>query len=80
MKRAGLTGAPITAADYAALLAKAPFSGVYAVVTTGILCRAGCPARAPLAQNVLIYPTAEAALAEGFRPCMRCGGGIRAAS
>jgi len=85
MKRAGLTGAEITgaeitAAEYQDLLQRAAFAGVYGVVSTGIVCRAGCPARAPFARNVLVYPTAAAALAEGFRPCKRCGGGVTAAS
>lgn len=80
MRRAGLSGAPIGAKGYGALLARAPFPGVYAVVTTGIVCRAGCPARAPLARNVLVYPDAAAAMAEGFRPCKRCGGGFTAAT
>lgn len=80
MKRAGLTGAPITVAEYEALLARAPFAGVYGVVTTGIVCAPGCAARAPFARNVLVYGSSNAAVAEGFRPCKRCGGGVRAAS
>lgn len=80
MRRAELTGVPITAAEHAALVERASFQGVYAVVSTGIVCRAGCPARAPLPRNVLIYPSAEAALADGFRACKRCGGGVRGAS
>src|SRR5271155_5279270 len=43
-----------------------------AVKTTGIYCRPICPARTPKPQNVLFYPTAAAAQAAGFRPCLRC--------
>ena len=53
---------------------------VYAVATTGIHCRAGCPARMPLRQNLWLFPDAEAAEAAGYRACKRCGGGGRNAS
>jgi len=43
-----------------------------AVKTTGIYCRPICPARTPLSKNVTFYPTAAAAQAAGFRPCLRC--------
>jgi AraC family transcriptional regulator of adaptative response/methylated-DNA-[protein]-cysteine methyltransferase len=43
-----------------------------AVRTTGIFCRPGCPARAPLARNVQRYGSPAAALAAGYRPCLRC--------
>lgn len=72
MKRSGLTGVPITAADHAAMARKFAFSGAYGVVSTGIVCVAGCPARTPLLRNVLVYQTVAVALAEGFRPCKRC--------
>jgi len=42
-----------------------------AVKTTGIYCRPVCPARHPLTRNVTYYPTAAAAEAAGFRPCLR---------
>lgn len=42
------------------------------VVTTGIYCRPVCPVRQPDAGNVRYYPTAAAAEAAGFRPCLRC--------
>lgn len=42
-----------------------------AVVTTGIYCRPGCPAR-PDARNVRPYELAAAAEADGFRACLRC--------
>ncbi len=43
-----------------------------AVTTTRIFCRPGCPARAPRADHVRHYLSPEAALADGFRPCLRC--------
>jgi AraC family transcriptional regulator of adaptative response / DNA-3-methyladenine glycosylase II len=43
-----------------------------AVRTTGIYCRPICPARTPRSENVVFYPTAAAAQAAGFRPCLRC--------
>lgn len=43
-----------------------------AVTTTRIFCRPGCPARAPREDHVRRYDTPEAALADGFRPCLRC--------
>jgi AraC family transcriptional regulator of adaptative response / DNA-3-methyladenine glycosylase II len=42
------------------------------VTTTGIYCRPICPARTPLAKNVVFFPTAAAAQEAGFRPCLRC--------
>lgn len=43
-----------------------------AVKTTGIYCRPICPARSPKPENVVFYPSAAAAQADGFRPCLRC--------
>jgi AraC family transcriptional regulator, regulatory protein of adaptative response / methylated-DNA-[protein]-cysteine methyltransferase len=60
---------------YAALLARDPsYEGrVYSAVrTTGIFCRLTCTARKPLFKNTLFFPSIEACLAEGFRPCRRC--------
>ncbi len=42
------------------------------VRTTRIYCRPVCPARAAKAENVRFYPSAAAAEAAGFRPCLRC--------
>jgi len=42
------------------------------VTTTGIYCRPICPARSPKDENVIYFPTAAAAEASGFRPCLRC--------
>ncbi len=43
-----------------------------AVTSTGIYCRPICPARTPKDENVRYFPTAAAAEAAGFRPCLRC--------
>jgi AraC family transcriptional regulator of adaptative response / DNA-3-methyladenine glycosylase II len=43
-----------------------------AVKTTGIYCRPVCPVKQPLTRNVSFYPTAPAAEAAGYRPCLRC--------
>jgi len=47
-------------------------SFVYAVGSTGIFCRPGCPSRLPSRKNVLFFATTEEARAAGFRPCQRC--------
>ncbi len=44
----------------------------YAVKTTKIFCKPSCPSRRPERKNVTFYPTAEQALAAGFRACLRC--------
>jgi AraC family transcriptional regulator, regulatory protein of adaptative response / methylated-DNA-[protein]-cysteine methyltransferase len=45
------------------------FTGVR---TTRIYCRPVCPVRPAKASNVSFYPSAAAAEAAGFRPCLRC--------
>ncbi|MGH9200565.1 MAG: bifunctional transcriptional activator/DNA repair enzyme AdaA, partial [Vicinamibacterales bacterium] len=42
------------------------------VTSTRVYCRPICPARAPKDENVRYFPTAAAAEAAGFRPCLRC--------
>lgn len=42
------------------------------VRTTGIYCRPICPVRHPYRRNVTFLPSAAAAEAAGFRPCLRC--------
>jgi AraC family transcriptional regulator of adaptative response / DNA-3-methyladenine glycosylase II len=42
------------------------------VSSTGIYCRPICPARAPKRENMNFFPSAAAAEAGGFRPCLRC--------
>lgn len=44
----------------------------YAVTTTGIYCRPGCPARLPKRANVRFYASCDEAQAAGFRACKRC--------
>ena len=43
-----------------------------AVRTTRIYCRPVCPVKHPLTRSVTYYPTAAAAEAAGYRPCLRC--------
>lgn len=60
---------------YRALAARDPrFDGLFfvGVTTTGIYCRPICPARVPGADRCRFYPSAAAAEADGFRPCLRC--------
>ena len=62
-------------ACYRAIQARdARFDGRFftAVRTTGIYCRPICPARCPKLANVVFFPSAAAAQAAGFRPCLRC--------
>lgn len=42
------------------------------VRTTGVYCRCVCPVRLPLRHNIDFLPSAAAAEAAGFRPCLRC--------
>ena len=42
------------------------------VATTGVYCRPVCTARTPLRGNCRFFPSAAAAEAQGFRPCLRC--------
>ena len=50
------------------------YDGIFitAVRTTGIFCRASCPARKPARENVEFFETAGDAMAHGYRPCKRC--------
>lgn len=42
------------------------------VGTTGIYCRPVCPVRPAQSKNVEYFPSAAAAEAAGYRPCLRC--------
>ncbi len=42
------------------------------VVTTGVYCRPICPVPSPKSRNCRFFPSAAAAQAAGFRPCLRC--------
>lgn len=50
------------------------FNGLFyfAVRTTGVYCKPSCAARRPRRENVLFFPSGDAAAAAGFRPCRRC--------
>jgi AraC family transcriptional regulator, regulatory protein of adaptative response / DNA-3-methyladenine glycosylase II len=50
------------------------FDGLFftAVSSTGIYCRPVCPAPPPKPENVHYFPSAAAAEAGGYRPCLRC--------
>jgi AraC family transcriptional regulator, regulatory protein of adaptative response / DNA-3-methyladenine glycosylase II len=62
------------ALDRARISRDARFDGKFfiAVTSTGIYCRPICPVRSPSRKNVRYYPTAAAAAAAGYRPCLRC--------
>lgn len=62
-------------AEWLAFAAKEPAGLVYGVASTGIHCRAGCPARQPLRQNLRIFESRRDAEEAGYRACKRCGGG-----
>jgi len=60
---------------YQALRARdARFDGQFfvGVTSTGIYCRPICGARPVKRENCRFFPSAAAAEAEGFRPCLRC--------
>ncbi len=44
----------------------------YAVKSTGIYCRPSCKSRAPKAENIEYFKTADEAASAGYRPCKRC--------
>ena len=60
--------------EQARLARDARFDGLFftAVRSTGIYCRPVCPAPPPHRRNVSYYPSAAAASADGYRPCLRC--------
>jgi AraC family transcriptional regulator of adaptative response/methylated-DNA-[protein]-cysteine methyltransferase len=45
---------------------------LFGVVSTGVFCRPGCPARTPLRRNTIRLETPQAAVEAGFRPCRKC--------
>ena len=66
---------PAESEMYRAMVARdASYEGVFivGVLTTGIFCRPGCPARTPRRENVEFLENAREALAAGYRPCLRC--------
>ena len=44
----------------------------YAVKSTKIYCRPGCPSRRPNRENVIFFDGTSEAEKAGFRPCLRC--------
>jgi AraC family transcriptional regulator, regulatory protein of adaptative response / methylated-DNA-[protein]-cysteine methyltransferase len=52
----------------------AGYDGVFwaGVRTTGIFCRPSCRARKPKVENLEFFPSVKAAMAAGYRPCLRC--------
>lgn len=58
----------------------AAFDGefVFGVVTTGVVCRPSCPARASRLDNRRFFADLDAAVLAGFRPCKRCRPGAPA--
>lgn len=50
------------------------FEGVFffAVRSTGVFCRPGCPARTPRREHLEFFPSPDDARAAGYRPCRRC--------
>jgi AraC family transcriptional regulator of adaptative response / DNA-3-methyladenine glycosylase II len=65
---------PSDVCDRARMARDARFDGLFftAVRSTGIYCRPVCPAPTPKRQNIRYYPSAAAAAAAGYRPCLRC--------
>lgn len=60
--------------DHARLARDPAYDGRFytGVRTTRIYCRPVCPVRPAQSRNVSFYPSAAAAEAAGFRPCLRC--------
>ncbi len=66
---------PSTDQMYQAIVDRdAQWEGIFVigVKTTGIFCRPGCKAKTPRRENIEFFPSAEAAQAAGYRPCLRC--------
>jgi AraC family transcriptional regulator of adaptative response/methylated-DNA-[protein]-cysteine methyltransferase len=45
---------------------------LYAVTSTGVVCRPTCASRRPLRSNVRFFDVLDDAMEAGFRPCKRC--------
>jgi AraC family transcriptional regulator of adaptative response/methylated-DNA-[protein]-cysteine methyltransferase len=77
MPRAALarTGLPLDEAGWSAVAGRdgsARGRFVVGVVTTGIYCAPGCPARLPRRENLRRFASPGEAEAAGFRACRRC--------
>jgi AraC family transcriptional regulator of adaptative response/methylated-DNA-[protein]-cysteine methyltransferase len=60
--------------ERAFLRGDAGYDGVFwaGVRTTGIFCRPSCGARKPKVENLEFFHSVKAAMAAGYRPCLRC--------
>jgi AraC family transcriptional regulator of adaptative response/methylated-DNA-[protein]-cysteine methyltransferase len=60
--------------EWARLSRDASYDGVFwvCVRSTRVVCRPSCPAKSPLEQNVTYVTSVQRAIAEGYRPCLRC--------
>lgn len=47
----------------------------YSVKSTGVFCIPSCPSRLAKRENIAFHPSADAAMAAGFRACKRCSPG-----
>ncbi len=45
---------------------------VFAVRTTGVACRPGCPSRCPRREHVELFASVAEAIRRGYRPCKKC--------
>lgn len=62
----------LTDARWAAVRDRQPTDFLYAVRTTGVVCRTMCGARTPNRENVVLFGTLAEAEGAGFRACRRC--------
>jgi AraC family transcriptional regulator, regulatory protein of adaptative response / methylated-DNA-[protein]-cysteine methyltransferase len=64
----------LTKCDRARLARDPAYDGLFypGVRTTGVYCRPVCPVPPAQSRNVRFFPSAAAAEAAGFRPCLRC--------
>jgi AraC family transcriptional regulator of adaptative response/methylated-DNA-[protein]-cysteine methyltransferase len=53
---------------------------LYAVKTTGVVCRPACSSRTPRRENVVFFDALADAERAGFRPCKRCHAGLSASA
>jgi AraC family transcriptional regulator of adaptative response / DNA-3-methyladenine glycosylase II len=69
-----ILGLKVRALDRARMSRDARFDGKFfiAITSTRIYCRPICPSPHAKRHHVRYYPTAAAAAAEGYRPCLRC--------
>jgi len=69
-----LLGLDKRALDRARMSRDARFDGKFfiAITSTGIYCRPICPSPHARRSHVRYYPSAAAAAAAGYRPCLRC--------